>query len=712
MLSGLSRYRRGLRITGAVLVVMLLTVLLAGGGLYVLMRSEAIENSALNERIESGIQELIGPQYKLELGRTTIGFDRDGLLSFSSTGVRVVRSSDGQLASQLGRIIVGVRPLSLLVGDLHVNAVIVEDSTLDLTLLDIPPAKDLPTDIDGSLSLMKQHLEGAEKQFRDAGFRLVQFRDIRISGLSLGRPADRDLYIDRFDLRKRKSSKISLDAELHTDQSQIIAKGNYVSSQGAAETFDLSLSGVNLREWAREPNSEEGQLGSNALVTIDASFPFAGEVTEPKINVTFSESDLRVGKRAITDIKQLDLKFRLIPDQNQIELDPSVLVAGEFNARMVGGVRPADMTGGYDGDLLFEMILDPARRLPTIAGEEAVNGSFRFKGTYQPANRLVDVDEVLILAGEDQLVGSAQFGLAKPTPSFKGSFKSEGIDSAAIKQLWPFFIGSPARAWIHRHVAGGRVSDIELKADVPVGIMGRFREGTKMQPDEFLLTANFEGVQTDTFGQLPPVQDAEGKITLRGMRLDVDFIGGRTEVPNGDPVQLARGTFAIKDIGDRPNPAEVKVTLSGETKSVGILSDYHPLNVFKDMSLDPLAVVGNADVDVVASFPIKKGLKKDEVDWHAIVNLEETGSEELIFGRKIKEADLMLDATAQSVRILGTAIVDGTQTRLDMTEPLGGSDVVSSRNFSAVLDNAARKKMGLSLGSLVDGPISVSVEQL
>ena len=36
------------------MIVLMLAIFIAGSGLYILMRSEAIENSALNERIEAG----------------------------------------------------------------------------------------------------------------------------------------------------------------------------------------------------------------------------------------------------------------------------------------------------------------------------------------------------------------------------------------------------------------------------------------------------------------------------------------------------------------------------------------------------------------------------------------------------------------------------------------------------------------------------------
>lgn len=705
-------YSRHFRIAGAIVVVLVLAFLMAGTGLYFLMRGEAIENSILNERIEAGIQSLIGPDYKLDIGKSTIGFDPDGLLSFSSSNVKVVRAADSQPVSGLGRIIVGVEPWSFITGSPRINAVIVEDSTLDIELLALPLAGEIPSSIKDLLSLMSEQLENAHQQFRDAGFRLIQLRNTRFSGLKLGRPADRDIFVDQFELRRRGSKAVSLDANLHTNQSDIKLTGTYASEDGKASSLGLAMEGLQLGEWVGTPEGDEGQFGSDANLAITADFPFTNDDQQPAIKIVADASGLRIGKRAVTDIKQLELNIRLMPGREQIELDPSVLVAGDFNARLIGGVRPADESAGYRGDLIFELIMDPARRLPTVNGEESISGSMRFKGRYASAEHLLNIDDILALVGDDRVTGSANIGLARPTPSFEGAFRSDGIEMAAVKQFWPFFIASPAREWIHRHVVGGRFSNVDLNLAVPAGVLGRFREGAKMEPDEFLLTADFEGVRTDTFGELPPVSDVSGSVKMKGMNLDIDFASGRAIVPNGEPVRLDHGSFSISDVGEYPNPATVSVTLTGDTKSVSILSDFKPLNVFRNLSLDPLLVSGGADVDVVAKFPIKKGLTKNEVDWHAIVSLDNSGSKQSIFGHRIGKADIVLDATASSVRIVGNATVDGTRTKLDLTEPLGGSDVASSRSFSTVLDNEARAKIGLSLDTILDGPIAVSVRQL
>ena len=97
---------------GATLAVLLLASIMSAAGLYFLLRGESLENSTLNLSIESNIQRLLGPDYVVDLGRTAVAFD--GLLSVASSDVRILRAVDRQPVSTFGRVVVGVKPLSLL----------------------------------------------------------------------------------------------------------------------------------------------------------------------------------------------------------------------------------------------------------------------------------------------------------------------------------------------------------------------------------------------------------------------------------------------------------------------------------------------------------------------------------------------------------------------------------------------------------------------
>jgi hypothetical protein len=111
-----NRWRKAARILVAGLIVVVLAVSMSGIGLYFLLRGDAIENSVLTRSIESSIQRLLGPNFLVELGPTYFGFDPDGLLSLESSQVSVIRASDRQVVSTLGKVIVGIKPWSILSG--------------------------------------------------------------------------------------------------------------------------------------------------------------------------------------------------------------------------------------------------------------------------------------------------------------------------------------------------------------------------------------------------------------------------------------------------------------------------------------------------------------------------------------------------------------------------------------------------------------------
>lgn len=707
-----TRWRRVVRIASAASVVGLLAVGLSLGALYFLTRGNAVENAALNSRVEASIQRLIGPDFELDIGTTAVGFDRDGFLSLSSSDVSVRRTADGQLISNLGRVIAGVRPLSVLTGQPQIDALIIEDSSLDGRLLLQTLKLTPPRTLEEGVSVLRRRLRLANAQFERANFRLFQFRDVNLTGARLGRLGQDDIRLERFELRRRANGQLEVDAGVRTDASDISIAGEYRAPGASGESLELSIADLNLREWANDPELEIGGFGSDALVSIDLNVPFADPDADPSITATVSGSRLRVGRKAVTTMQELELDFSLLLDKNQIELNPSQLRAGDFSTLLTGGVKPADEEIGYKGDLLFELIANDARSSPTVVGEGQVTAAMRLGGEIKPSARVIDIQNFLVRADNDSLIGSGSIGFHGATPSFAAALKSQGLDVAAVKQLWPFFIAPPARKWVREHVVGGRVAEIALDAAVPSGIFGKIRQGAKLDPDEFDLRASFSGVRMDTFGELPPIRDGAGKLSIVGMSVDVNVSSGVVYVADAEPAEIVEGSFVIPDFGVRPNPTQVRVSMEGATRSLGAISNSKPLIVFDRMDLDPYALDGTANIDVAANFLLKKGLREDEVEWHAIADLTDTGSSQKLFERNIRNADLHLEATSRSVRVTGEAEVDGTRTRLELVEPIGGSDVKSERSYSASLDEAARKKMGLALDAVIKGTIGASVEEL
>ncbi len=707
-----NRWRKAARIAAATLVVIVLAVTMSGTGLYFLLRGDAVENSVLTRSIESSIQRLLGPNFLVELGPTYFGFDPDGLLSLESTQVSVIRAGDKQVVSTLGKVIVGIKPLSILSGSPAIDAVIVVDSTLDAALVPFALGALQKPDIASVLGGIGAQLDRAREEFSSERFRLFQFRNVTIDGLSLARLDRGPVKLEKLDLRFRRKKELTLSARIVTTQSSMELHADYSPNSGEGRDLDFKLTGLNLREWAQDPGGDDGPVGSDAMLDISGLIPFApgGAPQESTLVMATSGSSLRLGLEAVTDLHELKLSLRLRPEQNDIQIENSRMLAGALRSQFAGAVWPVEgnwATGPY----AFNLAIAPAVRQPTITGEPSVTASFDVEGGYMPQQRRLDFSKVTIKAGADTVNGSASFVFNGPTPALSASFKGDGLDVAAVKQFWPFFVATAARNWTHRNIAGGRLSGVELTADLPPGVVGRLRKGARMEPDQFELKAGFADVRISAFGELPPITRGAGDFLMKGMTLEARLAAGVTGTQAGE-VPVESGSFRIADIGIRPNIADVRISTSGPVNLLAAIAESRPLTVLSRINLKPEMVSGAGNVDVAAQFPLKRGIVYEDVQWSAIADLKNAASTGKIFERSIKEANVQVQADPQQVRVNGTATVDGTKTTLAMVEPIGGSDVTRERAISAQLDEAARKKMGLVLDPVLTGLIKVELKQM
>ncbi|MCB1460194.1 MAG: hypothetical protein KDJ48_13205 [Nitratireductor sp.] len=702
------------RMLGAFVVVLLLAGLMSGAGLYFLLRGEAIENSTLNQRIEERIQQMLGRKMLVNLGRMTIAFDRDGLLSLAASDVQLLRPVDRQIASRLGKVVVGIRPWSLLSGEPQIDAVIIQDSSIDVSLLPLPQQAPIPADLPLFLENAGRQLDSFAKQFAGERFRLFRFENIVISGAGLGRRSADPIHVDNLELRFRRNGALTVSSGLFTAISRIEMEAAWRKVAGEAAELDMRLKGINLREWVGDPAIEDGFAGSDSRIDIYARTGFSAEGAPLNPQLSISSADpgtLRLGRYARTQINQAQLNFRLLTDKNQIELDPSNFSAGNFSSRLIGGIRPVDAKAGYAGKLEFELIADPAVGAPTVVGEQSTPAAIRVGGSIDRNRKIVDLSEILVLSGFDRISGSASFGFEGPTPSIAAAAASDGMQMSAIKQLWPFFLAPPTRNWAMRNIVGGRISDIDLSARIPAGIVGRFIKGEKIAPGDLVLTADFSDVRMDTFGELPAIRNASGKIAVDGMTFTADLAGGEVYMPDDRIVRLTSGNFRVGDYGERPALAEVKVQGEGDARSLALIANSKPLLVADRLLVRPAQFSGKADVDVAASFRLKPGLTPEDVDWHVLLDTKGLASSEKMFGRSLAKADLLIEATPQQARITGNAVVDNVSTKLSLLQPLGKNAGPAESEFSAELDEKARKAMGINLAPVIRGVIRLSASQ-
>ena len=695
---------------GATLAVLLLASIMSAAGLYFLLRDESLENSTLNLSIESNIQRLLGPDYVVDLGRTAVAFD--GLLSVASSDVRILRAVDRQPVSTFGRVVVGVKPLSLLSREPQVDAVVIEDSALDARLLPIPLAEPA-RDIDVALRNLGKGVAKLGRQFASERFRLIRFSNVRINGVKVGNRGPDEVLVENMEVRFRRDHGLKIEGQLSTAYSKAELEGGYSIERDGGASIEFAASGIGLRDWLPDPMQEaDGPLGWDGELSAQAKLAFTpeGDPLDPEIRLAVGRSVFRAGRYATTTINDLTLNLRLMPSKNQIELVPSLISAGNFNSRLIGGVRPVDADKGYAGPLQFELIADPAAGAPTVVGEKSQPAAIRVAGTFDRGRALLDIPDIEVRIGKERAVASASMGFRGETPSIAAAAASDGMSIAAIKQFWPFWIAPPARKWALRNVVGGRATAITIDARIPGGIIGRFRQGRKMKPEDFKLRASFSGVRLDTFGDLPPIRNAAGTFDITGMTTSAHVQSGTVFLPDDRSVEITAGDFRIKDFGERPAQAEVRVAGDGDLRAVAEIAAARPLGVPARIDMRADQFSGDSHVDVVARFPLTARVDARQVDWSAILELEDAGSSRKIQGHTVADANLHIEATPSQIRVMGKAAVDGVSTRIEMVEPVGTPGAKGEREFTALVDEKARAKMGLDLGGIVTGNMEVQLK--
>ncbi len=686
-------------------------------GLFFLFQGGVIENDALNNRIERSITTLLGRQYEVRLGPTRVEFKGASLISITSNNVEVLKAGESTPIATIGQVVVGVPPMSLLDGRPKINSITFEASKLDIGQYLPQNNGGIPKDINKSLSQFAQILSQVQLRLSESEIKNIGIKDSLLIGFKPGPRSMGEVSIVEFLLEPGSTGELNMRLEADTGKSMVKAKAVYNLRSNGSATVIMNFDGVDVREWLPDPDDAELAekfIASNSLVKGQLNLEFNADKTvqQPVLNLVVGKGKLRLGRKGKTSINQLALNFRLFPRLNRLILERSQISVGGLQARIVGGVTPVDPEIGLAGDVDYTLVVEQARVAPSQSGEKVYQASMLFEGEFDRTRKLLSVDQWKMSVVDGDMVGSASLGFDSETPSLVLNGISNGMPLAAVKQYWPIFLATKVRQWVGKNVHGGRITSATVTASIPGGILGRIHRGKRIGEEQLVLDVNVEGVRFDTFGDLPPVRSASGNIKTRGMRTDVALDSGVVYAANGDAINIEKGRFTILDAAERPLNATTTILAKGKLASVAEISNAAPLNIMERLKMAPGQWSGGTELDVVASFPLKKKLQFAEVDWQALVRLKNASSSKPITGRKITRSNVVIDVNPDKAVITGNSTIDGVAGKVLMIEPIGKSSKIKrKRVLNARLNDKDRQKMGLELNPVISGIVDVQMEQ-
>jgi hypothetical protein len=226
------------------------------------------------------------------------------------------------------------------------------------------------------------------------------------------------------------------------------------------------------------------------------------------------------------------------------------------------------------------------------------------------------------------------------------SAREAGIADALA--LWPVPVGRGARAWVADNVTGARMQD--------------FTAAIRMEPGERPVTGMsfaFEDAEVRAMRHLPPITGAAGVATLTGPRFALALSEGRMVDQTGAAADLAGSTFVVPDGTAQPRMAELQIDASASLDAVLRILDNPPFNLLGRTSRPETLLAARADAALGAEvlFPIKQGLRPEEVSYSVSGTLSDVASEDLVPGRPLDATRLSLTVTPADFELAGPVSV-------------------------------------------------------
>ncbi|MCF3642973.1 DUF3971 domain-containing protein, partial [Rhizobium sp. TRM95111] len=289
----------------------------------------------------------------------------------------------------------------------------------------------------------------------------------------------------------------------------------------------------------------------------------------------------------------------------------------------------------------------------------------------------------------------------------------EDLESATVKQLWPFWMAKKARQWVIANIFGGRVSNGRIEVFIPAGRLPKPGDKLELVGDELKISFDIAGARMNVAGDIPPLRDTSGRFSLHGERADIEIAAGTAYFPSGRTVRLDGGKVVLPNTYAKPLMAELDLNLAGAADAIGELATYRPIEALQKTGFAPGDFSGEITAKVRAVIGLIRDHDPPPPQWSAELALKHVGIGKPFAGRSVGALTGRLAVVPTEARLDAAGEVDGVPLTIALVEPIGPtSGRQRDLKLSGTLDDAARDKVMPGLDGLLAGPVGFEMEMV
>ena len=123
--------------------------------------------------------------------------------------------------------------------------------------------------------------------------------------------------------------------------------------------------------------------------------------------------------------------------------------------------------------------------------------------------------------------------------------------------------------------------------------------------------------------------------------------------------------------------------------------------------LDPAASRGTVAAQVTVNLLVGHDVPENAATYAITADLTNFAADKMLMGQKVEASALRVTASTDGYQITGDVKINGTPATIEMRKKKGDAD--AELQLQAMIDEAARRRLGIDFGGTVTGTIPVKV---
>lgn len=700
----------------AVLLILVLVAIAIGSILQFGIPDAAM--SRLRLQAEQAASRFAGEPVKASLGPLAVSLSSMRAVALEVSDLNIAAESKGGTQVSAGRVQFGLRLWPLLQGQLQLRNAALSDAKIVLGALPDRGGADWSAFLKNDQGLIESDLvlaalfDGLHRAFNglDAG----KTRSMALENIDIVVPGAEDLSFKiKSATLERTPGNLAIDADLQVDDRTISVRGTAKrdGAEGVISYLRLSI--------ITNPPAKSRPLIDDGIAKLEPTFGVlsleltgneqgSGKPGQLIAKAKLADTALDLGRHGIMQ-GTAELGAELIEGSGKLEISHLVVHSGDSNLSFNGAIGPRPSLPGVESEpaYRFELVSDGSQLAALGLDEPPLAISVKLGGTFLPKPNILRVDDLRLNTPDGDVVATGQLQLAgQRVPGIDAKIAVSSMPVSAAKQIWPFVVSPNGRAWVLKNVHGGRVTESAIEISVPPGRLG---DGKPLVAADASGHFALQGASFDFAETMPRVKDVDGIVRFGGNSVEIGLTRGTATVPEAGKVTIANGTLSIPGGQVGGTWGDLKLSLSGDAKSVTDIASRKPVDAMKTVGFAPSDFTGAVTADVVAKIPFDKVFERERLTWKVDLAFKQLALAKEFSGQKLTEADGTADINPDRAIIKAKGKLNNIPATIDMIEPISPK-VVRQRLVELTLDNATRDASFPALKPLITGPLVLKVD--